>query len=128
MGPILHGLFNVCDLLNSGGTAALSQQPATERKYIGIIMFPAISSGSFIITQGRLDAWKFVRDDGRADARAIDDNAARSAGIIGRLILMHAFMQANVADVQAKLFEDRLQFSLEREAAVIGTERDGLSG
>jgi hypothetical protein len=80
-----------------------SQQPATERKYIGIIMFPAISSGSFIIAQGRPNARKLVGDDSRADACSVDNHAARSLtacnnfgyltgdiGVIGRLLLMNA--------------------------------------
>ena len=99
-------------------------------------MFPAISSGSFIIAQGRADAWKFIGHDGRADARSVDNHATRrlapcdsfchltrDVGIVGRLL----FVDAYVIDVEAKLFEDWLQFLFEREAAVIGTERYGLS-
>jgi len=91
---------------------ARSQQPATERKYIGIIMFPAISNGSFIITQGRPDTWKFVSGDGGADARAVDNDAARSFD--PRDDLCHV-----TGDVWAI---GRLLF-----AHVIGAECDGLS-
>ena len=116
---------------------AIGQQPSAERKYIGIIMFPAVSSGSFIIAQGCADAGKFVGDDGGADARAVDNNPANRLApcdhfgdltcdvrVIGRLLLMHA----NVMHVESKLFEDWLELFFERKAAMIGSECDGLSG
>ncbi len=100
-------------------------------------MFPAISSGSFIIAQGRADARKFVGDDGGADARSVDNYAARriascdnfghlagDVGVIGRFLLVNS----DILDVECELFEDWFQFFFERETAVIGTERDGLSG
>ncbi len=114
-----------------------SQQPATKCKYIGIIMFPAISSGSSIIAQGRPDTREFVGDDGRADARSVDNHAARrlascdnfghvtgDVGVIRRLLLMNA----DVVDMEVQLVENWLQFFFERKSAMIGTERDGLSG
>ena len=91
-------------------------------------MFPAISSRSFIIAQGRADAWKFVGDDGGADTRSVDNHAARrlapcdnfsnltrDVGVVGWLLLVNS----NIMDVERQLFEDWLQFFLEPEAAVI---------
>ena len=41
----------------------LGQQPRAERKHIRIIVFAAVSGGSFIIAQGRPDARNLVRRD-----------------------------------------------------------------
>src|SRR5579864_2717114 len=56
---------------------ASGQQPAAECKYIRIIMFPAVSRRSFIITQRRANARKLVGHNARSDARAVDDDAAQ---------------------------------------------------
>ena len=57
----------------------LGQEPCAERKHIRIIVFAAIASGSFIIAQGRANARNLVRRHAGADARAIDNHAARGA-------------------------------------------------
>ena len=114
---------------------SLGQEPGAERKHIRIIMFPAVSSGSLIIAQGRADARHLIGRDGGADARAIDDNAAGSragghqlshlegqVGVVGRLLIVHA----DIPHFQAEALEDRPERFFQEVAAVVGAHGDGL--
>ena len=114
---------------------SLSQEASSQCKYIGIIVFPAISGGSFIIAQGRADARNLVGRHGRSDTRAIDQYAPRGGagsdevghqngdvGIVGRLRVLHA----HIADGQAERFDEGLESFLEKEAAVVRAKGQSL--
>ena len=111
------------------------QEPRAERKYIRIIMFPAIAGGSSIIAQGGADARHFVGGDGGADARAIDDDAARGFSVgddfghSGRdvgIVDWRFSVGADVVDGESELGEDWQQRFFQNEPTVIRSQRDGF--
>ena len=115
----------------------LGQEASSQCKYIGIIVFPAISGGSFIIAQGRPDARHLVRRHGRTDTRAIDQNTARGRpgshqvghfdgdiGIVGIL----AIVDSHVANGELERLDERLERFFQGETAVVRADGDGLIG
>ena len=52
-----------------------AQQTTAQRQDVGIVVFPAVSCGSSIITQGCAHSRKFIGDHGGADSSAVDDDA-----------------------------------------------------
>ena len=106
-----------------------------ERENVGVIVFPAIAGRRDVVAEGRTDPRDLVGDHGRPDAGSVDDDAP-AAGAVGdepgdlvrvvRVVDGVGGVGATVVDVVSRLPEAERDALLQREPAVVGTDRNGL--